>query len=292
MTLVRLAEITRLGEGLRPGGPLGEQAKERTEAAVSRFVAEARQAGADPIILAATSAARDAADGADFVQRLADRHGIQAAVLSGAGEAWLAFTGASLDVPGDPIVLDIGGGSSEVMRRQGRAVVSAVSLDIGASRATERWLTSDPPGRAETAAAAEEAARAFAKVRGVFGGARAAGGRGSQTCDTPLVGVAGTVTTLACLDAGLSTYDAGLLHLRTLTLAAVRQLVDRLSGMTIAERAALPCVQAGRAQVLVGGAVILQAAMETLGYDRLIVSERDMLDGLVMCGLSRPASFG
>ena len=100
-----------------------------------------------------------------------------------------------------------------------------------------------------------------------------------------LVGVAGTVTTLACLDAGLQAYDSDRLHLRTLTLASVRRLVERLSDMTTAERAALPCVQAGRAPVLVGGALILQAAMETLGYDQLTVSERDILDGLVMCGL-------
>jgi exopolyphosphatase / guanosine-5'-triphosphate,3'-diphosphate pyrophosphatase len=283
--LVRRVEITRLGEGLRPGGPLGDAAKARTGEVVGRFVAEARSAGADSIVLAATSAARDAADGAGFIAGLGRTYGLNAAVLSGEREAQLAYAGVTSSVPGDPLVLDIGGGSSEVIVRRGRAGVAAVSLDIGASRATESWLKTDPPAAAELAAAEAEATRAFDGVHAMCGWAPGGPDRPAGRPPARLVAVAGTVTTLACLDAGLEVYDSEAIHLRTLTLESVRRLVVGLSGMTTAERAALPCVQAGRAPVLVGGAVILLAAMETLGYDRLTVCERDMLDGLVLCGL-------
>ncbi len=97
-----------------------------------------------------------------------------------------------------------------------------------------------------------------------------------------LVGVAGTVTTLACLDAGLEQYDSEVLHLRILPVTRVRELLALLSDMTMEERASLSCVQAGRAPVIVAGTVILLAAMETLGYDEVTVSERDLLDGLVL----------
>ncbi len=290
LTRLRRAEITRLGEGLRPGGLLDAAAQQRTGDVVARFAEEARVAGAESVVLAATSAARDAADGPEFVAWLGRENGLDVAVLSGIREAELAYAGATLDVPGGPVVLDIGGGSTEVMRRRGAAATKGVSLDIGASRATERWLLSDPPTPAEIAAAARGATLAFATVAESLGCIQASGGNTEGRPAAPLVGVAGTVTTLACLDAGLESYDADFLHLRTLTLDSVRQLVRRLSGMTTAERAALPCVQAGRAPVLVGGAVILEAAMEALGYDRLIVSERDILDGLIMRGLGEACS--
>ena len=113
--------------------------------------------------------------------------------------------------------------------------------------------------------------------------------RGATTGRRPggedrLVGVAGTVTTLACLAAGLEQYDREALHLRVLTTEEVREQLDRLAGMTLDQRAALACVQAGRAPVIVGGAAVLLAAMETLGFTEMIVSERDLLDGLALQG--------
>ncbi len=284
-TVVRRAEITRLGEGLRAGGPLKEAARARTAAVVARFASEAREVGADTIVLAATSAARDAADGAEFVALLGRANDVPAAVLSGRREARLAYTGASLDVTGDAVVLDIGGGSTEFTRREGRAGVASVSLDLGASRSTERWLKSDPPSREEVQTAFEDAVWILERLPSEFAACPSQGESVSGAATTTLVGVAGTITTLSCLDAGLPAYDSDAIHLRVLTLESVQKQARRLSGMSTAERAALPCVQAGRAPVLVGGAVILQAVMETLGYDRLTVSERDMLDGLVLCGL-------
>ena len=270
--LVRVAEVTRLGEDLRPGGRLTEAARRRTAETVARYVKEARRHGADQIVLAGTSAAREAADGEGFILSLGHENGVTAVVLSGVAEAELAYAGASLDIEGDAIVIDVGGGSTEVIRGLGNGAVDAVSLELGASRATECRISTDPPTFAEVASICEEAGRAFLGVRHRFG----AGPR--------LVGVAGTITTLACLDADLEKYDADALHLRSLSVASVRKLAARLSAMTTEERAALRCVQAGRAPVIVAGAIIVQAAMETLGYDELTVSERDLLDGLVLRG--------
>jgi exopolyphosphatase / guanosine-5'-triphosphate,3'-diphosphate pyrophosphatase len=270
--LVRMAEVTRLGQDLLPGRPLAEAARRRTADMVARWVKEARRKGADQIVLAGTSAAREAADGDEFIVTLGRENGVMAVVLSGVAEAELAYAGASLDIEGDAVVLDVGGGSTEVTRGQEDGMVEAVSLELGASRSTERWMGSDPPTPSEIAEASEEAERAFLGVRRRFSGR------------PRLVGVAGTVTTLACLDAALEEYDAEAIHLRSLSLTSVRRLVAGLSAMTTDERAALPCVQAGRAPVIVAGAVIVQAAMETLGYDELTVSERDLLDGLVLRG--------
>jgi exopolyphosphatase/guanosine-5'-triphosphate,3'-diphosphate pyrophosphatase len=282
--VVRRAEVTHLGEDLQPGACFTEAAKKRTAAVVARYVGEARRLEADTIVLAATSAARIAADGTEFIEELGRANDINAVVLSGEQEAQLSFAGARLDVKGDPVVLDIGGGSTELTRRLEDGAVRTVSLEIGASRATSRWLKSDPPSEAELADAQGEAAEAFRRLSSEFGDTGLDEPPDPVVGERSLVGVAGTITTLACLDAGLEIYDPRFLHLRTLTLERVRVLVRRLSSMTTAERAALPCMQPGRAPLIVGGAVILQAAMETLGYDRVTVSETDLLDGLVMHG--------
>ncbi len=284
-SLVRRGEGTRLGEGLRPGSPLGEAARRRTEDVVARYADEARLYGADAILVAGTSATRDAADGADFMCALGQANGGTAVILSETREAELAYAGAALDVPGDPIVIDIGGGSTEITRRFGNGLLRTVSLELGASRATDRWLLSDPPTTGEIASVREEAERAISAVAYRFTGSQTDLEAREPLPEVPLVGVAGTVTTLACIDAGIKAYNADFLHLRPLTRGAVRRLVTRLSTLTTAERAELPCLQAGRASVIVGGAIILLAAMDALGYDKLIVSEKDLLDGLVMRGL-------
>jgi exopolyphosphatase/guanosine-5'-triphosphate,3'-diphosphate pyrophosphatase len=276
-TVVRRAEVTRLGEGLLPGAPLTVAARGRTATVVSRFAREARAQGAGAVILAGTSAAREALDGEEFIQALGRDHGIDAFVLTGRREAELAYAGACLDLPGEPVVLlDVGGGSTELICRSGTGELQVISLALGASRATDAWILSDPPQAAEAASIHREATHALEGVSAQFSSSGAPNRR--------LVGVAGTVTTLACLDAGLEKYDAEFLHLRELSLEAVRHLTTELSVLTTAQRAALPCIQPGRAPVIVGGAVIVLAAMETLGYERLTVSERDLLDGLLLLG--------
>jgi exopolyphosphatase/guanosine-5'-triphosphate,3'-diphosphate pyrophosphatase len=266
----RRAEITRLGEGLQPGEPLNPEARERTAAVVAGFVAEARRLGAERILVAGTSACRDAADGAEFIRGLGEEHRARAVVLTGSEEASLAYAGASLDVAGSPVVLDVGGGSTELIWRTPGRAIESVSLALGASRGTERWIHSDPPLPQEMDAALAEAAALVEPLRATFGGA------------DRLVGVAGTVTTLACVDAGLEAYDAEVIHLRALSLESVDRLVGILAGMTTSQRAALACVQAGRAPVIVAGALIVKAAMQALGYTEMIISERDILDGLAL----------
>lgn len=320
-TIVRRAEVTRLGEGLLRGGWLTPAARRRTAAVVGRYVQQARSQDADWIVVAGTSAAREATDGSEYILELGRENEVPAVVLTGREEAELAYTGATLDVSGDMVALDVGGGSTELIRRSREGAVDLVSLELGASRATERWVKSDPPTPGEIESIYEEAERAVGRLRDQFGGyalagqGSGAGPGGEADLDRPdvgaplaapglapavdidgreevgyspnaprLVGVAGTVTTLACLDAGLKEHDAEALHLRILTVAAVRGLVMRLSAMDMDERAALPCVQKGRAPVIVAGAVILLATMETLGYEELTVSERDLLDGLVLRG--------
>jgi exopolyphosphatase/guanosine-5'-triphosphate,3'-diphosphate pyrophosphatase len=274
--VVRRAQVTRLGEGLRSGGLLSVAAKARTAEAAKRFIEEARDLGAESIAVVGTSATRDAADGRWFLQSLAAVvQGVEAAVLTGEEEAAATYAGVCVDVEGDPVVLDIGGGSTEVVRRGKNGALAAVSLDLGASRATDSWIRSDPPSAEELAWVKEEVERVVRGVEPRFG--RAAGG-------SALVGVAGTVTTLACLDAGLEEYRREVIHLRRLELESVRGLLARLATMSSAQRAGLPCVQPGRAPVIVGGAAVLAAVMETLGYGELIVSERDLLDGLILRG--------
>lgn len=271
---VRRTEITRMGEGLHRGGRLLPAAAERTAQMVGRFVAEARSCGAEAILVAGTSAAREASDGREFLKALATELGVSGVTLSGRQEAEAAYAGVTQDVPGDPVVLDIGGGSTELSRRRGIRFETK-SLDMGASKATERWIAGDPPRPAEVAAVRAAVEDTLRREAGRFQAGERMG---------PLVGVAGTVTTVACLAAGLEHYDRDALHLSPLTRDDVERQLDRLSAMTTAERAALGCVQAGRAPVIVAGAAILLAVMDCLGFGSLLVSERDLLDGLVVGG--------
>jgi exopolyphosphatase/guanosine-5'-triphosphate,3'-diphosphate pyrophosphatase len=277
-SMVRKAEVTRLGQGLVPGGPLDVGSRARTADAVARFVREARQLGVAQPILAGTSASREASDGREFIHSLGLEHDLVSKVLSGEREAGLAYAGVCLDIS-DPVVLDVGGGSTELITRLASGRVAGLSLPLGASRATEKWITTDPPAAKEIDEIAREASRACAEV------IRRYGVGDKESAPRRLVGVAGTVTTLAALSAGLEEYDGAAVHLRQLTLDEVCGILARLSSLTTKGRAALPCVQPGRAPVIVAGTAIVMAVMEALGYSELTVSERDLLDGLAMEGL-------
>ncbi len=277
-TLVRKAEVTRLGEGLVAGAPLSTLARERTAEVVGSLASEARLLGVNRVLLVGTSAAREASDGREFIRALAQEHDLRAKVISGEEEAELAYAGASLDVA-EPVVLDVGGGSTELVTRLDGGQIAASSLALGASRATERWVKSDPPETSELDHIMREAAHELGNTRERFGSDAKTSGR------RQLVGVAGTVTTLAALSADMKKYDSEGIHLRILTLEEVCDLLVRLAGLTTEQRAALPCVQAGRAPVIVAGAAIVMTAMEVLGYQELTVSERDLLDGLILRGV-------
>lgn len=316
--LVRRAEITQLGAGLGSGGPLDPEARLRTGRAVADLAAEACALGAESVQLVGTSAARDAEDGPAFIAGLGRDLGVDARVATGQEEAALTFLGATSDLEGDPVVLDIGGGSTELVRARDfhvgsrRAVggaapkiegvgLDAVSLDLGCVRGTADWFTSDPPSREELRVARRRCVEAFrplaprfaagaaAPAGSVAGTAQGGGGGSSSVAVSPellprLVGVAGTITTLACLALSLPEYDPDAIHLRTFHRSELEDVVDRLAAMGPDERAALPCMQRGRGGVIVAGGVILLAAMEALGWTEITVSERDLLDGILLAG--------
>lgn len=268
--------ITRLGEGVDRDRVLGVEPLRRTVAAIRDSVERCRAADAHRIRVIATSAVRDARNRDEFLAAVRAATGLGAEVLSGEEEARLGFAGATLSLsPGERcVVCDVGGGSTELVRGvAGGAVSGFVSLDIGSVRLTERHVRSDPPHGEEL-----DAVRADAEAH-LIEAARALGpGAPGET----LVGLAGTITTVAAIDLGLTGYDRGAIHhsvLRRRRIAAIRA---RLAAMTSAERRALPAMPRGREDVIVAGVVILEAAMDRFAFDECLVSETDILDGAAL----------
>lgn len=263
--------ITRLGSGVDAAGRLDDGAMVRTVRAVADFAAEGRAAAADVIRVIGTSALRDAADRERFADAVAAAADVRLEILPGAEEAALSFAGATCWLEGRDVrvVCDIGGGSTELTRGSGRPEVAA-SIDVGSVRLRERFLPSDPPTDEEVGRA-----RAYAS-EALRDGAPPVDG--TET----LVGVAGTVTTLSAVVQGLGSYDSERVHGFRLTSDAVADWTDRLCRMAVEEVRALGPVQPGRADVLVAGAIILREVLALGGWRALLVSERDILDGLVM----------
>jgi exopolyphosphatase/guanosine-5'-triphosphate,3'-diphosphate pyrophosphatase len=240
--------------------------------------------------MVATSATRDAANAADFVHGVSGVLGLEPEVLSGEEEAYLSFVGATAEFGGGSarpgggpyLVVDIGGGSTEfvvgdgqapadlIMGAVGPAGVSAVSVDIGCVRLTERHLHSDPPRPAEISAAAADIDAALDAV------ARALPVDTART----LVGLAGSVTTVAGLALGLGEYDSARIHHTRVTADQVAAQARRLLGQTRAERAALGVMHPGRADVIAGGAMVLDQIMRRFGFAEVLASEHDILDGI------------
>ncbi len=283
--LERLVRITRLGQGVDATGRLAPEAIARTTQALKsyRAVMEDRGVGPGNARLVATSAVRDAANPQELTAAAEAATGVVAEVLSGEQEGQLCYAGATgdLDPAGGPfLVLDIGGGSTELItppERAGDAVVSVVSLDLGCVRLTERFLGHDPPspdelGRAQTAIHRQlsDARRALPELE-------------EAAC---LVGVAGTVTTLAAMQQRLVTYDRDAVHHWVLTRSGVEELLGAMAAQPSGERALRPGLEEARADVIVAGSLILATVMGDLGFESCVVSEADILDGLVMSQLA------
>jgi len=233
--------------------------------------------------LVATSAARDAANGDEFLQRAGTVSGCTPELLTGLDEGRLSMAGAvaELDpVDGPFLVLDIGGGSTELIAADGPddPDLAAVSLQLGCVRLAERFLASDPPTRDELeAAGAEVAAQLESAV--------ATHPRYLEV--RRLVGLAGTVSTLAALQAGLAEYDRDRIHGSVLTADQVAGWLHRLAAETAAVRLARPGMDPGREDVIVGGVMVLDAVMRRFGFSECLVSEADILDGLIASQLPR-----
>lgn len=276
--LVRLMRITRLGEGTSATGKLAGAAMSRTLGVLSEYRFVMSELGVERARAVATSAVRDASNREEFLDAAEKACGVRPELLSGVEEGALAFAGATaeLDPGGAPyLVVDVGGGSTELVLgpapgEAGRDPV-VVSLDVGCVRLTEGFLLHDPPLEEEVAAgtATVEALVDEAADKLPLRAARS------------FVGLAGTVSTLAAIQLGLEEYDRSRLHHFVLTREATRAMVAELAAEDAAARAVRPGLELARADVIVGGAIVLSTVMDRLGYEHCLVSESDLLDGLV-----------
>jgi exopolyphosphatase / guanosine-5'-triphosphate,3'-diphosphate pyrophosphatase len=287
----RRLEIVRLGQGVDATGRLAPDALARTLRVLRSYAEIIEAAGASAVRMVATSATRDAVNAAEFVSGVAGVLGVEPEVLSGEEEARLSFTGATAELAGRAaapyLVVDIGGGSTEFVLgdpvRAGSGPVSAagltgaagpsdatVSVNIGCVRMTERHLHGDPPAAGQIAAARADIDAALDVVQAKIPVAAA----------RTLVGLAGSVTTVAALALGLDSYRADRIHHARISVAAVRQQTTRLLGQTRAERARLAVMHPGRVDVIGGGALVLLRIMERFGFGDVLVSEHDILDGI------------
>lgn len=279
----RETRIVRLGQGVDATGQFAPEAIERTRAALVEYADLMKAHRVQRVRMVATSAARDVSNRADFFAMTAEVLGAVlpdavAEVITGAEEAELSFRGAvgELDSARGPfVVVDLGGGSTEIVLGADE-VVASYSADIGCVRLTERCLHSDPPTGAEV-----EATRQFVRER-LDPELRAVPVEQARTW----VGLAGTMTTLSALAHNMTTYDAAAIHLSRVGGEDLMSVCQRLIGMTRSQRAALPPMHEGRADVIAGGAIVVQELASELraraGIDELTVSEHDILDGIVL----------
>ena len=265
--------ITRVGQGVDETGRLATEALQRTLVVLARYVRRAKALHVERIRVAATAAVRDAANPADFERPVRELAGSPLEIVSGEEEARLSFLGATrgLDAPPPFLVLDIGGGSTEFVLGSERPS-AAMSTQMGSVRLTERFVRSDPPEASELDRMRAAVGELLDDVE------RAIPARDDLT----FVAVAGTSTTVQAVALGLDFYDPERIHRTRLSRADAARVSSRLAGITTDERAALPVMAPGRADVIVAGSVILVAVMERFGFGEAIVSETDILDGLVL----------
>jgi exopolyphosphatase/guanosine-5'-triphosphate,3'-diphosphate pyrophosphatase len=274
----REMRIVRLGQGVDRTGLLAPEALERTRVAVADYAAVCTRLEVERTRFVATSATRDAANRDVFTEMVRDALGVEPEVVSGDEEAALSFLGATAGLDADPpyLVIDIGGGSTELVLGT-EHVEAALSVDIGCVRLTERHLADDPPTQAQVAAARADIDAALSLAEQAVPVAKAA----------TAIGLAGSVTTVAALALELPSYQAERIHHSRISAQQVRDVTEMLLRMTRAERAALPVMHPGRVDVIGGGALVLLAAVERFGLDEVLVSESDILDGIAL-SLSLP----
>lgn len=277
--LDRQMRITRLGEGVDATHRLAPAAIDRTVAVLAEYRQVMDRLGVGRARLVATSAARDAVNADAFFSAAADVTGVRPELLSGDEEGRLSFAGATARLPAgfrrDQLVLvvDIGGGSTELVvgAPDGSSAPQALSVDMGCVRISERYLLDDPPAPDQLAAARQAVRSELHQARTVLPDVPA---------DAWVVGLAGTVSTLAMLAGGLTTYDRARVHHSTLARADVEHWLDRLAGEDAAARRLEPGMVEGRVDVIVGGVLVLAEVLATFGLDRCLVSEDDILDGM------------
>lgn len=267
------SEQTRLGEGTDSTGVLGAAALERTADVVARLVAQAHCLGARHVRVAATSAAREAANREELVSRLREKTGVEPVILSGEDEARVSFLAVAMDpvlggFRGEQLVVDVGGGSTELISGIGNRLVSAVSARTGAVRLTERFLAGDPPSEPEVAAAA---AGAEAELRNRF----------SFRTVQRLVGIGGSAVNLARIWLRIPAERTPQAHSSAIPVEGLRELVNTLSRLSVARRRDLIGLDPNRADIILAGAVILERAAHLCQAAELVVSVRGLRHGLL-----------
>jgi len=273
--LDRRMTITRLGQGVGATGRLADEAVERTLAALRGYREVLDSHGVERVRVAATSAARDAANRDEFFDAVERVLGVRPGLLTGDEEGRLSFLGATGDLDaaqGPFLVVDIGGGSTEFVVGSSE-VEGVMSVDIGCVRLTEKFLDHDPP-RPEELTACISLADSYLDdvVRELPGSADA----------RTVVGLAGTITTVAAVEIGLETYDRDRIHHFRLTREAVEDVFRTLATEPLADRLHNPGLEAARADVIVGGCCVLVALFRRFGLEEIVVSEADILDGLAL----------
>ena len=270
----RRSTVTRLGRGVDTSGQLSAEAVEDVCNAVASYVEEYERHGTERVRAIATSAVRDAENGAMFQAELRERFALDAQILDGAEEARLTYLGASAERPPSPktLVVDIGGGSTELIVGDGPEVGFYASLQVGTVRHTERHVTHDPPTAAELEHLASD-------VKALIG--RALEGAALAQANVG-IGVAGTPTSLAAIEQQLDPYDPELVHGYRLSLESIQRMCSQLAAMPLAERLEVTGLHRGRAPTIVAGIVILIQVMRAFGLSEIEVSEHDILWGAAL----------
>ncbi len=265
--VVRRLAITRLGEGVDEHRMLLPAAIARVHAVLDGYARDALELGAERTLAVATSAVRDASNGREFLDGLGVRYGWSTRLLNGDEEAETTFRGVTSDraLSADTLMVDIGGGSTELLVGGPTGVSFSTSLQAGCVRLTERFLLTDPP-------TVEELEAAAAHVRSLL----------PALATTTAIGVAGTVTTVAAIDLGLTAYDPVRIHGHRISRAAVEDALARLAVLPLAEREHVRGLEPARAPVIVGGLVVLHEAMARYGLAEIEASERDILHGAAL----------
>jgi exopolyphosphatase/guanosine-5'-triphosphate,3'-diphosphate pyrophosphatase len=269
----RDSTVTRLGRGVDTSKSLSAEAIEEVCEAVGNYVARYQEAGAERVVAIATSAVRDASNGDAFIAELRERFALDARTIDGEEEARLTFLGACAGRTCDhTLIVDIGGGSTELVIGSGAKVVFHTSLQVGVVRHTERYLPSDPPD-------APGLERLAGDVRRTINEAIADNPAASAR---DAIAVAGTPTSLAAIEMELDPYDPEKVHGHRLPLPSVQRMLSRLASLPLAERLELPGLQPGRAPTIVAGVVILAEVMRAFDLAEVEVSEHDILYGAAL----------
>jgi exopolyphosphatase/guanosine-5'-triphosphate,3'-diphosphate pyrophosphatase len=265
----RRSTVTRLGRGVDLSGRLATEAIEAACGAVGPYLAKLEEMGAESVDAIATSAVRDADNGSAFIAELRERFALSARVLDGEEEARLTYLGATSEtVPEVPtLVIDIGGGSTEMIVGEGQDIEFHTSLQAGVVRHTERHLVSDPPTPVELEELADD-------LRSLIEAATLEAPRAEAG-----IAVAGTPTSLAAIELELVPYDPQRIHGHVLELRSIQRMLSTLASAPLARRAEIPGLHADRAPTIVSGVVTLVEAMRAFDLERITVSEHDILYG-------------